>query len=86
MANDEERLKKLEDKMKQLAEQKKELLTRTKQKERKERTRKLIQIGAIFESMGINNIELAERFKSLIMDYPNSKQLLDKFLNDVSKK
>lgn len=44
-----ERLEEIEQKMLQLRAQKQQLETRVKEKERKERTRRLIQIGAIFE-------------------------------------
>lgn len=53
MANrktEEERIHELELKMAQLAERKKLLEKRLREKERKARTRRLIQVGAIFES------------------------------------
>ena len=46
---DEERLKELEEKMEQMKVQKQQVESRLKEKERKERTRRLIQVGAIFE-------------------------------------
>lgn len=61
--NEEERISDLALKIKQLEAQKKLLEARTKDKERKERTRRLIQIGAIIESMGISSLEMAERLK-----------------------
>jgi hypothetical protein len=44
-----ERLQEIEQKIVQLRAQKQQLEARVKQKERKERTRRLIQIGAMFE-------------------------------------
>lgn len=46
---DEERLKELEEKMAQIKAKKQQVEVRLQQKERKERTRRLIQVGAIFE-------------------------------------
>lgn len=46
---DEERLRELEEKMEQIKARKQQVASRIQQKERKERTRRLIQVGAIFE-------------------------------------
>ncbi|NBD28375.1 DUF3847 domain-containing protein, partial [Paenibacillus sp. T1] len=46
----EERLAELNKKMEQLKAQKQRVQAQLSQKERKERTRRLIQVGAIFES------------------------------------
>ncbi|RIW27274.1 hypothetical protein D3H55_23115 [Bacillus salacetis] len=46
---DEERLKELEEKMEKIKAKKQQVASRLQQKERKERTRRLIQVGAIFE-------------------------------------
>lgn len=46
---DEERLRELEEKMEQIKAKKQQVASRIQQKERKERTRRLIQVGAIFE-------------------------------------
>lgn len=80
--SDDEKLLALAEKIKKLEAQKKEIENRAKQKERKERTRKLIQIGAILNSMGIKDLETAERFKNYFMDNPKSKDWLEKFLNN----
>lgn len=46
---DDERLKELDDKMEQIKAKKQQLASRIQSRERKERTRRLIQVGAIFE-------------------------------------
>ena len=46
---DEERLQELEEKMEQIKARKQQIASRIQQKERKDRTRRLIQVGAIFE-------------------------------------
>jgi len=46
---DEERLRELEEKMEQIKAKKQQIANRLKEKQRKERTRRLIQVGAIFE-------------------------------------
>ena len=84
-SNEEQKIEKLVEKIKKLEVQKKQLETITKEKSRKSRTRRLIQIGAIMDSIGINNIVIAERVKTYIMDTPKSKEWLDKFIvNDIT--
>ena len=57
----EDKLKKIDEKMAQLKAQKQALLNIEKKKERKERTHRLIQIGAIIEKyFDISTIEEAE--------------------------
>ena len=46
---DVERLQELEEKMEQIKARKQQVASRIQQKERKDRTRRLIQVGAIFE-------------------------------------
>lgn len=74
---------KLELKISQLKAQKQAILAREKEKERKARTRRLIQIGAIIESMGIDNIDLANTFKSYFEDNEKSKTWLEKFIAEI---
>ena len=76
----EQRINDLKEKINKLDNQKNELQSILRVKERKERTRRLIQIGAIIDSMGINNIEVAERFKDYFINNPKSKQWLDNFI------
>lgn len=59
-----EKIDKIEQKINQLKARKQALLAREKEKERKARTRRLIQIVAIIENMEIDNVELANKFKS----------------------
>lgn len=63
-----ERIGSLDDKIKQLEAQKKQLEARAKEKERKERTRRLIQIGAIMDSIGIDTVEIADLFKQKVLN------------------
>lgn len=83
--NEEEKINELALKIKQLEAQKKSLEARTKEKERKERTRRLIQIGAIIESLGISNLEIAEKFKYLFQNNSTAKEILEKFLIENNK-
>lgn len=58
-----ERIEKLEEKISKLKAQKQALVAREKEKARKERTRRLIQIGALFESYtGVSSLEEAEKW------------------------
>ena len=76
------KIDKLELKINQLKAQKQAILAREKEKERKARTRILIQIGAIIDNMGIDNIELADKFKSYFEDNEKSKTWLEKFIEE----
>lgn len=77
-----EKINKIEEKINQLKAQKQAILAREKEKERKARTRRLIQIGAIVENMGIDNIELANKFKSYFEDNEKSKSWLENFIEE----
>ena len=77
-----EKTDKIEHKINQLKAQKQAILAREKEKERKARTIRLIQIGAIIENIGIDNIELANKFKSYFEDNDKSKTWLEKFINE----
>lgn len=82
----EEKLTELSEKINKLEEQKKQIQSQLKQKERRERTRRLIQIGAIIENMGIDNIELAESFKNYFSSSQKNKDWLQKFIEKNTKK
>ncbi|RID87706.1 hypothetical protein D1953_04925 [Peribacillus asahii] len=59
---DAERLLELEKKLEQLKARKQQVESRMKEKERKERTRRLIQVGAIFEKyFDIEDVDQAEK-------------------------
>ena len=77
-----EKIDNIEQKINQLKAQKQAILAREKEKERKARTRRLIQIGAIIENMGIDNIELADKFKSYFENNDKSKAWLEKFITE----
>ena len=85
MAN-KEKIEKIEEKINQLKAQKQALLAREKEKERKARTRRLIQIGAIIESMGIDDVELAAKFKATFENNNSYNNWLNDFIekNNIS--
>jgi hypothetical protein len=59
---DEEHLKELEKKIEQIKVKKQQVESRMKEKQRKERTRRLIQVGAIFEKyFEIADVDQAEK-------------------------
>lgn len=72
----------IEEKIKQLKAQKQAIINKEKEKERKARTKRLIEIGAIFNSIGINSIELANEFKDYLIKDENYNLLLNKFIED----
>lgn len=81
MADNKERINKLDEKIKQLQAQKNSLIVREKEKERKARTRRLIQIGAIFDSIGINTIEKADAFKVEFDSDEKCKNWINRIIN-----
>lgn len=76
-SNIEERIAKIEEKQKQLEAQKKQLIARQKEIERKERTKRLITIGAIANKIGIKTVDEAE---SLRLACEKNKELHIKIL------
>lgn len=68
-------------KIKQLKAQERAILARQKEKERKERTRRLIQIGAIFDSIGINTLEKANLFKNEFDNDDKCRNWINKIIN-----
>ena len=70
----------IEEKIKQLKAQKQAIINKEKEKERKARTKKLIEIGAIIDSIGINSVELANEFKNHFLNTEKSKLWLEKFI------
>lgn len=79
---DEERIGDLGGKIKKLEAQKKLLENRLKEKERKKRTRNLIESGAILQSIDCDlfkSKEDVELFKKFILNNSEGKNLLDSF-------
>lgn len=61
--SEEDKLKELEQKIEQMKAKKQQMASRLKEKERKARTKRLIEIGAIFEkSFGLTSKEEAEKY------------------------
>lgn len=79
------KLNEIDEKIKKLKAQKQAILAREKEKERKARTRRLIQIGAIIESMGIDNVNLAEDFKKYFENNPRTNNWLQTFISEHKK-
>lgn len=75
------KIDKLDEKIKQLKAQKQAIIAREKEKERKARTRRLIQIGAIIDSIGIDTVELADKFKEYFETNPKSKAWIENFIS-----
>lgn len=76
-----EKLSKLDEKIKQLQAQKNSILAREKEKERKARTRRLIQIGAIFDSIGIDSLEKSNSFKNEFENDEKCKNWINKIIS-----
>lgn len=82
-----EKISKLDEKIKQLQAQKSSLLAKEKEKERKARTRRLIQIGAIFDSIGIDTLDKANSFKNEFDNDEKCKNWINKIIssNEIKK-
>jgi len=78
----EQKLQEIAEKIKKLQAQQQLLEARTKDKLRKERTRRLIQIGAIMDNMGIDTIEKAELLKTNITNKPKAKEWFEKLFTE----
>lgn len=83
--NNANKISKLDEKIKQLQAQKNTLLAHEKEKERKARTRRLIQIGAIMDNMGIDSLEKANTFKAQFENNSTFKSWFATFLNKSTK-
>lgn len=70
----------IEEKIKQLKAQKQAIINKEKEKERKARTKRLIEIGAIIDSMGIDSVNLANEFKNYFINNERSKVWLENFI------
>ncbi|MCT8975232.1 hypothetical protein N4T77_01330 [Clostridium sp. CX1] len=46
-----------------------------------EKVKRLIEIGSIFESMGVDSVELAESIKEHIQNCPGGKACLEKLVS-----
>ena len=68
-----ERIEKLEEKIKKLKAQKQALISREKEKARKERTRRLIQIGALFENY--TGVRSPEKVESWLKEYTEKNKI-----------
>lgn len=78
-----EKIEQLEKKIEQLKAQKQAIIAREKEKERKERTRRLIQIGAVIES----RLTLTLSETEFLCDYFHEQPLeLDKVKNYIQEK
>lgn len=74
------KLSDIDEKIKQLKAQKQAIINKEKEKERKARTRRLIEIGAIIDSLGIDSVDLANEFKNHFTNNEKSKIWLDNFI------
>jgi hypothetical protein len=78
--SDEERLLEIQEKMDKIKAQKQQLENRLKEKERKERTKRLIEVGAIFEKyFEITGPEEAEKIGLILRKYVETRK--EKFLS-----
>ncbi len=67
----EERLATLNQKLAQLESRKHALETQTQEKERKARTRMLIQIGGIMVKLGMDSLDKAQAFQHQVQAHPD---------------
>jgi hypothetical protein len=77
----EERIQDYDKKIKQIEAQKQLLMNRTKEKERKERTHRLIQLGAKMELAGITTLKQGDAFLKALEE-PKARAWLDKIIRE----
>ena len=73
----------IEEKIKQLKAQKQAIINKEKEKERKARTKRLIEIGAIIDSIGVNSVDLANEFKNHFTNNEKSRLWLENFIEKI---
>lgn len=86
--SDEERLRELEEKMEKIKARKQQVESRLKEKERKERTKRLIEVGAIFEKyFEIKGQEDAEKLAIALKAYvsKNKEKILSTSKEELEK-
>lgn len=76
-----EKIDEIEKKIAQLKAQKQALIAREKEKERKERTRRLIQIGSVIESRLNLNLEEVEKMCDYLHEFPQSFDKVKTYIN-----
>lgn len=80
----EERLADIQKRKQQLAEQEKLIKARISQKERKERTRRLIQEGAILEKyLGVQSVEDTENVCKYLVSRPDIMAEISSILEEI---
>lgn len=73
----EQRISDAETRIRQLEAQKRLLSQQLKEQERKERTRRLIQIGGIMVHLGVDTLEKAQAFQKEVESRPEVRAWLD---------
>lgn len=76
-----EKVEHIEKKIQQLKAQKQAIIAREKEKKRKERTRRLIQIGALIESRLNLNLEEVEKMCDYLHNCPESFDKIKTYIN-----
>lgn len=79
--NIEERLADLEKRKKQIEIQQKQLQSKVNEQERKDRTRRLIQIGAKMEILGMKTLEQGDAFVDVIKNDEKARSWFEKIIN-----
>lgn len=80
-----EKLKELDERIKQLQAQKQQFLNRVKEEERKKRTRNLIQIGGIMDTIGMKSIKQANAFKDRLSSNPQFLSWFNSIMKELEE-
>lgn len=81
----EKKINDIDKKINQLKNQKNQAKKRLSVEARKKRTRELIQIGSEFKSIGIDNIEIAKKFREYYLNNDNFKNEFDTLIKNITK-
>lgn len=80
-----QRIADAEEEIRQLQVRKQALAQQLRQQERKERTRRLIQIGGIMARLGVDTLEKAQAFQAEVERRPAVRDWLNRTLNQQSR-
>mgnify|MGYP001052199431 CR=1 FL=1 len=78
-----DKVKDLDEKIKQLQAQKQQLLNKVKEEERRKRTKRLIEVGAIMDSVGMLSVKQAMAFKNALTS--DKKDWFDKLMKESAE-
>ncbi len=81
----EQRVAETEERIRQLQARKQAIEQQLRQRERKERTRRLIQVGAILAKLGVDSLEKAQALQREVERRPQVKEWLERVTSRANR-